>query len=67
LPDVFQEGQHLVDIVVQQNLSETSPLDLTFSIGNILDHNRRYTQGGQPYHVFREGRTYSIGLSYRFY
>jgi TonB-dependent receptor len=66
-PDVYQEGQHMLDLVVQQSLTETSPLDLKFSVGNILDDEKRYTQGGMPYRVFRDGRTYSVGFSYRFY
>jgi outer membrane receptor protein involved in Fe transport len=66
-PDVYQEGQHMLDLVVQQSLTETSPLDLEFSVGNILDDEKRYTQGGMPYRVFRDGRTYSVGFSYRFY
>jgi outer membrane receptor protein involved in Fe transport len=66
-PDVYQEGQHALDFVVQQSLTETSPLGLEFSIGNILDDEKKYTQGGMPYRVFRDGRTFSIGLGYEFY
>lgn len=67
LPDVYQEGQHLLDLVVQQSLSETSPIELNFSIENILDDEKEFTQGGQPYLVYREGRTFSIGLSYQLF
>jgi hypothetical protein len=68
LPDIYQETQHILDFVLQQRLGgETSPLELKLSAGNLLDDEKRYTQGGEPYRVFREGRSYGIGLSYRFY
>jgi hypothetical protein len=68
LPDIFEEAQHVMDFVLQQRIGgEESPLELKFSADNLLDDTKEFTQGGQPYRVFRKGRGFSFGLSYQFF
>lgn len=68
LPDIYESGQHLMDFVMRQRIGgEDSPIELKFSIDNILDDEKEFTQGGLPYRVYKRGRTFSIGMSYDFF
>jgi TonB-dependent receptor len=68
LPDIYEGGQHLMDFVMRQRIGgEDSPLELKFSVDNLLDDEKEFTQGGHPYRVYRKGRTFGVGMSYDFF
>ena len=68
LPDIYQEPQHVFDIVYKHRLGgEEGPMELSFSADNLLNDEKKFTQGGELYRLYRNGRSYSAGLSIRFY
>lgn len=68
LPDIYQEPQHVFDIVYKHRLGgEEGPMELSFSADNLLNDEKKFTQGGELYRLYRNGRSYNAGLSIRFY
>lgn len=63
LPDIVQEKSDRFDLVVVKKL--TKNIDLRFVVQNISDEPVKYTQGGQIWWTYREGRTFKLGLSYK--
>ena len=63
LPDIVQDKSDRFDLVVVKKL--TKNIDLRFVAQNISDEPVTYTQGGQIWRSYREGRTFKLGLSYK--
>jgi hypothetical protein len=65
LPDVYEESIHDFSLVFGQELVEN--LTLSFTIENILNYPRRWTQGRdrEVTYLAWPGTTISLGLSYR--
>jgi outer membrane receptor protein involved in Fe transport len=38
-----------------------------FSAENLLNRQVDFRQAGQPFRVYRKGRTFGLGVSYRFF
>ena len=63
LPDIVQNKTNRYDLVVVKKL--TSHIDLRFVVQNISDDPVKYTQGGRIWWAYREGRTFKLGISYK--
>lgn len=61
-PDIYEEPLHKIDIVISQSLGDR--LGIKFSGKNILDPESKYTQGGYAQRIYKEGRSFSVELSY---
>jgi hypothetical protein len=67
LPEVLEEARHSLDLSLQQGLGFlTDGLSLKFSLTNLLDEERRFSQGGQTYRLYQPGIGTSLSLSYSF-
>jgi outer membrane receptor protein involved in Fe transport len=64
LPDVFEDSRSTVDLTWIQGLWRDLSLKLTG--GNLLDEERLFSQGGQPWRLYQPGRSYSLSLGYSF-
>ena len=67
LPDVIEEARSSLDLSFQQGLGFLADgLSLKFSLTNLLDEERHWTQGGQTYRLYQPGigTTLSIGYSF---
>jgi outer membrane receptor protein involved in Fe transport len=60
-PDILEEGRLTLDVVVTRTFG-TWALRLTGT--NLTDEEYLFTQGGQPFRLFKEGRSISLGVSY---
>ncbi|MGI8783444.1 MAG: TonB-dependent receptor domain-containing protein [Acidobacteriota bacterium] len=66
LPDILEDGYPQLDFLVNVPLGE-SGWALKFSAENLLDREKRFSQGGLPHRVFRDGRTFKAGLAMSFF
>jgi hypothetical protein len=67
LPDVVEDARNSLDFTFQQGLGFlTDGLSLKFSLTNILDEERHWTQGGQTYRLYEPGIGTSLSISYSF-
>jgi len=67
LPDIYQEGNLFVDFVYDYTFTETSKWALRFEGENLADNHYRWTQGGLTQRDYQLGRTFQVGLTYRFF
>lgn len=65
LPDVIQEGLATMDFVYEFTLKGDVRWKLRFAAENINNARWFLTQGGETFLAYREGRTISIGTSFR--
>ena len=65
LPDVIQDGLATMDFVYEFTLKGDDRWKLRFAAENINNARWFLTQGGETYLAYREGRTISIGTSFR--
>jgi TonB-dependent receptor len=63
LPDVILDKQDRFDFVLIKKLGKS--MEMKFVAQNISDEPITYLQGGQIFHQYREGRTYKLGISYK--
>lgn len=63
LPDVVIDEQERFDFVLIKKLGKS--MEMKISAQNISDDPITYLQGGKIFHQYREGRTYKVGLSYK--
>ncbi len=61
MPDIYEEGRGVLDVVFQKRFARWS---LRAAFDNLLDSEYRFTQGGELQRVFRLGRSFSLGFSY---
>ena len=67
LPDVVQDGFASMDMVYEFTVRGDERWKLRFSGENLNNAHWRLTQGGEVFLGYREGRTYSVGTSFRFF
>ena len=67
LPDIYQEGNTLLDFVYQYSFRENGKWALRFDAENLGDNRYRWTQADLPQRAYQTGRTYQVGLSYSFF
>ena len=65
LPDVIQEGLATMDFVYEFTLKGDDRWKLRFAAENINNARWFLTQGGETFLAYREGRTLSVGTSFR--
>ncbi len=63
MPNVYEMPHPDLDFTVQQPLGET--LKLKLSVENILDSEYRFEQDDHPTEVYKLGRAYAVGLSFK--
>lgn len=63
-PDVYEEPSDRLDLNYSYWLTDS--WKLKFKGGNLLDSKIELTQGGRIYRSYREGRTYSVSVSWTF-
>jgi outer membrane receptor protein involved in Fe transport len=64
LPDVLEDARATFDLTWIQGLWRE--LSVKLSATNVLDEERRFTQGGAPWRVYDPGRSVSLSLGYSF-
>ncbi|MCD6214402.1 MAG: TonB-dependent receptor [Candidatus Desulfofervidus sp.] len=60
LPDIYEEPTHWLDFLVKKNFG---PWELKFTAKNLLNEQVEFTQGDKIYQRYKEGVSFSIGLS----
>ena len=67
LPDVIEEARHSLDLAFQQGLGFlTDGLSIKFSVTNLLDEERVWTQGGGTYRLYEPGIGTRLSIGYSF-
>jgi outer membrane receptor protein involved in Fe transport len=71
LPDVVEEARSSLDFTFTQGLGflgghSLHGLSLKFSLTNLLDEERNWTQGGQTYRLYQPGIGTSLSIGYSF-
>lgn len=65
LPDIYEEAFTSVDLTYSQPLDRfANGVELKVSGSNLLDAERKFTQGDEIQRRYEPGRTFSVGLSY---
>ncbi len=67
LPDVVQSGLASLDFVYEFTVRGDDRWKLRFAGENLNNAHWRLTQGGEVFLGYREGRTLSVGTSFRFF
>ncbi len=67
LPDVVQDGLASLDFVYEFTIRGEDRWKLRFAGENLNNASWRLTQGGLTFLGYREGRTISVGTSFRFF
>lgn len=62
IPNVVEQPFHTLDVTFVRALGNGFEMEAT--AGNLLNLPRRFTQGGEPTRIEREGRSISLGLSW---
>ena len=65
LPDVIQDGLATMDFVYEYTLKGDDRWKLRFAAENLNNARWFLTQGGETFLAYREGRTISVGMSFR--
>ncbi|HEX7027703.1 MAG TPA: hypothetical protein VF268_10715, partial [Gammaproteobacteria bacterium] len=63
-PDVYEEPADKLDLNYSYWLNDS--WKFKFKGGNLLDSKIELTQGGEIYRAYREGRSYSVSVSWTF-
>lgn len=67
LPDIIEHGRPILDLLVARYFGGEKKVRAEFSAENILNRQIDFRQDGQPFRVYRRGRTLSFSVSYRFF
>lgn len=67
LPDVVQDGLGTMDFVYEFSLKGEGRWKLRVAAENLNNARWFLTQGGQTFLAYREGRTFTVGTSFRVY
>jgi outer membrane receptor protein involved in Fe transport len=67
LPDIYQEGNMFLDFVYDYTISEKGKWALRFEAENLADNTFHWTQGGLTQRSYQLGRTFQVGVTYRFF
>jgi len=64
LPDILEEGRPQLDVVVAKRLGDH--LAARLAVDNLLNSERRFTQGGNLQRLYKEGISYRLSLGYTY-
>jgi TonB-dependent receptor len=64
LPDIYQEGNTFVDVAYQYSFGAEGKWSVRVTGENLTDTHYLWTQAGLPHRSYRNGRTFSAGLSF---
>jgi hypothetical protein len=64
VPDIYQEGNTILDFVYQYTHGERGKWGIRFEAQNLTDNAYRWTQGPFTQREYQLGRTFQIGLNY---
>jgi hypothetical protein len=64
LPDILEEGRPQLDLVVAKRFGEH--LAARFAVDNLLNSERRFTQGGNLQRLYKDGVSYRLSLGYTY-
>lgn len=67
LPDIVQHGYPTLDAVFAKSFGGEKRFRFEFTVENILNRQIDFRQDDQPFRVFRTGRQFSFGVSYRIF
>ncbi|MDE0127201.1 MAG: TonB-dependent receptor [Bryobacterales bacterium] len=67
LPDVLQDGLATMDFVYEYTLKGDDRWKLRFAAENLNNARWFLTQGGETFLAYREGRTITVGTSFRIF
>jgi TonB-dependent receptor len=67
LPDIIQHGYPVLDILFARNFGTENRMRFEFTIENALNRQTDFRLDNQAQNVFRNGRTFTFGVSYRIY
>ena len=65
LPDVVQNGLATADLVYELTLKGDDRWKMRFAAENLNNARWFWTQGGETFLGYREGRTFTVGTSFR--
>ncbi|MBD3183758.1 TonB-dependent receptor [Candidatus Poribacteria bacterium] len=61
-PDIYEQPFNRVDLVLTQPIGDS--FSIKFSAKNLLDPEAEFIQGDEIQRVYKNGRSYSLGVSY---
>ncbi|MEW6209697.1 MAG: outer membrane beta-barrel protein [Acidobacteriota bacterium] len=67
LPDIIEHGRPILDFLVAKYWGGEKKVRVEFSAENVLNRQIDFRQDDQPFRVYRRGRTFKFGVSYRFF
>jgi outer membrane receptor protein involved in Fe transport len=67
LPDIIQHGYPHLDLLLAKQFGGEKKWRAQFTIENLLNRQIDFRQADQPFRVYRKGRTFEMGISYRFF
>lgn len=67
VPDIYQEGNTLLDFVYRYTIDEKNRWTLRFEAENLANNHYHWTQGEFLQRSYRVGRSFQVGISYSLY
>jgi outer membrane receptor protein involved in Fe transport len=69
LPDIIERGYPHLDLLFAKDFKkgDRDRWRAEFTLENLLNRQVDFRQAGQPFRVYRTGRKYGFGVSYRFF
>ncbi|MCI0487191.1 MAG: outer membrane beta-barrel protein [Blastocatellia bacterium] len=67
LPDITKHGRPQLDMLFSKGFGTENRLRAEFTMKNLLNRQVDLREGSLPFQVYRNGREYSFGVSYRFF
>jgi hypothetical protein len=67
LPDTIQKGYPNLDLSFTKSFGGEKKWSVDFQIENLLDREIDYRVGGNPFRVYRTGRGFEFGVSYKIF
>ena len=67
LPDIIQHGYPVLDLLFSKNFGTENRVRFEFTAENLLNRQIDYRLDNQAQNVYRTGRTFSFGVSYRIF
>ncbi|HYP29906.1 MAG TPA: outer membrane beta-barrel protein [Blastocatellia bacterium] len=67
LPNIVEHSYPHLDLMFAKGFGGDKKLRAEFTVENLLNRQVDYRLGDRPFRVYRSGRTFAIGLSYRIF
>jgi outer membrane receptor protein involved in Fe transport len=67
LPNIVEHSYPHLDAMAAKGFGGDKRVRAEFTVENLLNRQVDYRLGDQPFRVYRSGRTFTLGLSYRFF